>query len=122
MDYVTQNTITIGKICEVLTLVKKNDPHLLNEDIKKINKLSLSSSFKASTLEALSGSSYFVGISMMLCIGVYAVENNLMNIGAIFASAMYIERVLGPTTVLTSIYFSSREAFYRRSRIQKHII
>ena len=121
MNYVNENTMTIGKICDLLMLEKVDRSYPLDEEVKRINKLSLSTSFKASMLEALSGSSYFVGIITMLLVGFYAVDNSLMNVGAIFASAMYIERVLGPTTALTSIYFSSREAFYRRSRIRNQI-
>lgn len=121
-EYVTENTITIGKICDLLKQPNTSYSDQLREDEKKINKLALFSNLKISVLAALSGTSYLVGITTMLLIGFYAMNNNIMDAGMIFASAMYVERVLTPTSALISIYFSSREAFCRRSRIHNNIM
>lgn len=121
-EYVTENTITIGKICDLLKQPNIFYSDQLREDVKKINTLALLSNLKVSVLAAISGASYLVGITTMLLIGFYALNNNIMNAGAIFASAIYIERVLSPTNALISIYFSSREAFYRRTRINNNIM
>lgn len=117
-QYVTENTTTIGTICDLLTLSKtRTHTETLRSNIDKINKLALHSSFKASMFEALSGSCYLLAMGILFLTALYATNNNIMNSGAIFASAIYIERVLSPTTSLISIYYSTREASYRRRRI-----
>lgn len=80
-EYVTENTITIGKICDLLKQPNTSYSDQLREDEKKINKLALFSNLKISVLAALSGTSYLVGITTMLLIGFYAMNNNIMDAG-----------------------------------------
>lgn len=117
-QYVTENTTIIGAICDLLTRSKAQPyTEILRSDIDKISKLALHSSFKASMFEALSGLCYLLAMGILFLTALYAINSNIMNTGAIFAAAIYIERVLAPTTSLISIYYSTREASYRRRRI-----
>lgn len=117
--YVTENTKIIGVICNFLAHSKFYNKKT-RIDIKKIEKLAFRSSLKSSLLESLSGSCYVLAIGVLLLTVIHAISQNSMSTGAIFASVIYVERVLNPTTALISIYFSSREAAYRRERIHAH--
>ena len=117
--YVTENTKIIGTICNFLAQSKfYSDKTRI--DIKNIERLAFRSRLKSSILESLSGTCYVLAIGVLLLTVIHALSQNMMSTGAIFASAIYVERVLNPTTALISIYFSNREAFYRRKRINAH--
>lgn len=116
-EYVQHNTVTIGAICEHLYNAKPYTKRA-KLDIKNIERLAFRSSLKASTFESISCSCYPVAIVVLLLVSAHLLSAGNFNIGAIFASAIYLERVLSPAASLISIYYSSREASYRRSRIR----
>jgi len=118
-DYIQKNTATIGIICEHLYDATPYTDRL-ELDIKNVKRLAFRSSFKASTFESVSGSCYPVAMFVLFLVSTYLLRSGDSNIGAIFASTIYLERVLSPTMSLISIYYSSREASYRRSRIRSY--
>lgn len=118
-EYVQQNTVTIGNICEHLHDATPYTDRV-EFDIKNIQRLAFRSSLKASTFESVSGSCYPVAIVVLFLVSAHLLSAGGSSIGAIFASTIYLERVLSPTMSLISIYYSSREASYRRSRIRSY--
>lgn len=115
-EYVKENTVTIGAICAHLYNAEPyNDRVKLS--IKHIERLAFRSGLKASSFESISGTCYLVAIVFLFLISAHLLSESTLTTGAIFASAIYLERVLSPTTSLLSIYYSSREAAYRRHRI-----
>lgn len=118
-EYVQENTVTIGAICELL-LNAKPYTNRIKIDIKNIERLAFRSSLKATTFESMSSTCYPVAIVFLLLVSAHLLSVGETNIGSIFASAIYLERVLSPTMSLISIYYSSREASYRRSRIRSY--
>lgn len=115
-EYVQENTVTIGAICAHVCDAKPyNDRVKL--DIKNIERLAFRSNLKASFFESISGTCYLVAIVVLFLISAHLISEGALTTGAIFASAIYLERVLSPTMSLISIYYSSREASYRRNRI-----
>jgi ABC-type bacteriocin/lantibiotic exporter with double-glycine peptidase domain len=115
-EYVQENTVIIGTICAHVCDAKPyNDRVKL--DIKKIERLAFRSNLKASFFESISGTCYLVAIVFLFLISAHLISESALTTGAIFASAIYLERVLSPTMSLISIYYSSREASYRRNRI-----
>ncbi|MBV4485921.1 hypothetical protein HU727_010010 [Pseudomonas sp. SWRI153] len=117
--YVKDNTVIVGAICEHLYDSKPYTDRI-KLDIKNIERLAFRSSLKASTFESISGSCYPVAIVVLFFVSAHLLSVGDSNIGSIFASAIYLERVLSPTMSMISIYYSSREASYRRSRIRSY--
>lgn len=118
-EYVQENTLTIGALCELLVNAKPYT-NRTKVDIKNIERLAFRSSLKATTFESMSGTCYPIAILVLLLLSAHLLSVGEATIGSIFASAIYLERVLSPTMSLISIYYSSREASYRRSRIRSY--
>lgn len=118
-EYIQENTLTIGVLCE-LSVNAKPYTNRTKVDIKNIERLAFRSSLKATTFESMSGTCYPIAIVVLLLLSAHLLSVGEATIGSIFASAIYLERVLSPTMSLISIYYSSREASYRRSRIRSY--
>lgn len=118
-DYVQENTVTVGTICEHLY---NSTPYTdrVKLSIKNIERLAFRSNLKASTFESISSSCYLIAIVVLLLVAAHLLSTGDSNIGAILASTIYLERVLSPVMSLISIYYSSREASYRLSRIRSY--
>ncbi|MEB0092344.1 hypothetical protein QN391_21600 [Pseudomonas sp. CCI1.2] len=115
--YVEQNTVLISNIISA-SQMKSGPSFDVFDELKKDTLMILcKTQLKISTLEAATGFSFLIGMSLLLYIGDQLLQSNAITLGALIASAMYIERILNPLGFLLGIYFSSAEAIYRRSRM-----
>ncbi len=117
-QYVEMNTDLISKLLSAVKS-KTRPPLTAFETLKSTTLQTLwKAQLKISTLEAISGLSFLIGISLLLYLGSNLLQKNALTIGAFVAAAMYIERILVPLSFLLGIYFSSAEALYRQSRVR----
>lgn len=115
--YIEENTALTSKILSA-THTKTSRPFIEFETLKtSVLDTLWRTQLKISSLEAISGLSFLIGISLLLYIGSELLAINALTTGEFIASAMYVERILIPLGFLIGIYFSTAEALYRRSRV-----
>lgn len=121
-SYVDRNTDLISGIGESLAKKARPSFDFHRAQCAHVRTLSLFAHGKISTLEFLSGLSYLIGIMLLFKIGSDAIIGGTLSIGDFVSAAIYIERVLVPTTALIGIYYATSEALYRRARVKKSLL
>lgn len=118
--YVDRNTDLISEIGESLEKRPRPSFDFHRTQCVHVRTLSLFACGKISILEFLSGLSYLIGIILLFKIGSDSIIDGTLSIGDFVSAAIYIERVLAPTTALIGIYYATSEALYRRARVKKN--
>lgn len=116
-EYVNKETILLGQVCQAAvdgtTAINSKDIGVI-----EVGRAAYKANFRSASANALSSSAYCVGVALLFYIWDILFAHEKITVGALMAALMYIDRVMAPANALVAVFYATREASVRLSRIK----